>query len=81
MNEGLEFDPHYKPSMNSNHLPMVLCAMSELGANDEVLAEFRDQYATILHKIGESSIPDDWRDAIFGALPEPIDPWLCQDGV
>ena len=46
---GVTFAPCYLPSNNSDHLPMTLCAMSGLGASDDVLRAYRDDYQRILH--------------------------------
>jgi len=69
--DGIKFDPHYLPSMNSDHLPMTLCAMAGLGASTEQLLEFRSDYSKILRSVASDleskSIgleADQWRELI-----------------
>jgi hypothetical protein len=67
--DGIRFDPHYVPSLNSDHLPMTLCAMTGLGASHEQLLAFRADYCSILRPVAshtrESAIKgDEWRSLI-----------------
>ncbi len=62
--DGVRYDPHYLPSMNSDHLPMVLCAMAGLGATDDQLLEFRRDYVTILREVTDAAPIEDWREGI-----------------
>lgn len=51
LDEGIGFDPHYLPSMNSDHLPMTLCAIRGLGGDDAALLAFRAAYRTRLREV------------------------------
>jgi hypothetical protein len=62
LEDGIRFDPHYLPSMNSDHMPMTLCAMSALGADDTGLVRYRDDYAKILRPVSAAGVVKDWRD-------------------
>jgi len=64
LEDGVRFDPHYQPSMNSDHLPMTLCAMSALGADDVTLYTYRDDYSKILQEITPARPLVDWHDGI-----------------
>ena len=64
LDQGLEFDPHYLPSMNSDHLPMTLCAMTRLGASDSSLLAYRDDYSKILRPIEVVSATTDWKTTV-----------------
>ncbi len=74
LEEGIFFDPHYLPSMNSDHLPMTLCAMKGLGANDVQLQDFQGQYRQRLRPVSSNPLSGDWRgavgnpDAYFGMM-------------
>ena len=54
LDEGGEFDPHYLPSYNSDHLPMALIAMSHLGASDESLVDYQRHYRKRLRPVQAS---------------------------
>lgn len=41
--DGIRYDPRYLPSLNSDHMPMTLCASSALGGDDEACIAFRDE--------------------------------------
>ena len=64
LEDGIRFDPHYLPSMNSDHLPMTLCALAGLGAGDGQLLAFRDEYAPRLRPVEPGTDPDDWRAGV-----------------
>ena len=64
LEEGIFFDPHYLPSMNSDHLPMTLCAMKGLGANDVQLQDFQGQYRQRLRPVSSNPLGGDWRSAV-----------------
>ena len=73
LEHGVQYAPHYLPAFNSDHLPMTLCAMSGLGASDQQLMEFREDYATRLHPLEVGERVNHWRDGIgqaaaYGAL-------------
>lgn len=44
LDRGLAFDAEYGPRRLSNHLPMALCALARLGADEARLAAFFDGY-------------------------------------
>ena len=62
--EGVRFDPHYLPSMNSDHLPMTLCAMTALGADEAELARYRNEYSRILRPLAPAGRLDNWQDGV-----------------
>ena len=67
--DGIRFDPHYLPSMNSDHLPMTLCAMAGLGGTEAQLLAFRDEYVKILRPVATATAAGElhegqWRDLI-----------------
>ena len=64
LEQGVRFDPHYLPSMNSNHLPMTLCAMQALGATDSLLQQFEAEYRLHLRKVSSNSLSGGWRGAV-----------------
>jgi hypothetical protein len=64
LNDGVRFDPHYLPSMNSDHMPMTLCAMKGLGAQRSSLLAYRSDYCKILHEIRPQSPLQNWRQGI-----------------
>ncbi|MFT7141452.1 MAG: hypothetical protein ACJAYE_001525 [Candidatus Azotimanducaceae bacterium] len=49
LDAGWQYEPYYLPSYNSDHLPMTLSAMADLGASDEVLIGFHARYCQRLH--------------------------------
>ncbi len=55
LDSGAQFDPHYLPSMNSDHLPMALVALSELGGRDAVLKDFQSRYKKRLRPVVRGS--------------------------
>lgn len=69
--DGLRFNPVYPPSGNSDHLPMTLCAMSGLGATDQQLSAYREDYAKILVEVEPVPPLGDWHEEIGnrGAYP------------
>jgi hypothetical protein len=67
LNDGVRFDPHYLPDLNSDHLPMTLCAMSGLGASTSTLHAFRDSYMLRLRPVEGAPAIENWRDAIGDA--------------
>ncbi len=64
LSEGTAYAPNYLPSMNSDHLPMALCAIEGLGGDAEQLEAFREAYVVRLHKHVAMAAPPDWRDII-----------------
>lgn len=53
LDAGEQFDPLYVPSLNTDHLPMTLVAMSELGASDAALNDFQARYRERLRPVVE----------------------------
>lgn len=64
LEDGTRFDPHYLPSMNSDHMPMTLCAMKGLGAPGDNLLAYRDDYCKILREIPPPAPMETWRQGI-----------------
>ena len=60
--DGTRFSPTYKPSMNSDHLPMALCAIEGLGGDFDALSAYRDGYKERLHELPHESAITHWRD-------------------
>jgi hypothetical protein len=54
LDEGVKFDPVYLPSFNSDHLPMTLTAMANLGASSEILKTYQTRYQTRLRPVQAS---------------------------
>jgi len=59
--DGTRYDPHYLPSMNSNHMPMTLCAISGLGGHFDNLLEFQEEYKKKLHETTPEDPSPSWR--------------------
>jgi hypothetical protein len=53
--DGIQFDPHYLPSMNSDHMPMTICAMAGLGATQEQILDFTVGYSKMLRPVAKST--------------------------
>ncbi len=64
LSDGTRYDPHYLPSMNSDHMPMTLCAISGLGGDDETCNIYQDDYKKILREIRPEAPIRNWRDGI-----------------
>jgi len=64
LEQGIRYDPHYLPDMNSDHLPMTLCAMQGLGANDAQLQQFQDEYRLRLRTVSSNPLSTGWRGAV-----------------
>ena len=62
--DGTRYDPHYLPSMNSDHMPMTLCAIAGLGGDFDTCVAYRDDYKNILHEIPRESPIPNWRQGI-----------------
>ena len=60
LSDGTRYDPHYLPSMNSDHMPMTLCAISGLGGDDETCNIYRDDYRKILREIRAEAPLERW---------------------
>lgn len=60
LREGTRYSPLYKPVYNSDHLPMALAAMQGLGASDDQLVEFRDDYVQRLQLWEPAQATDEW---------------------
>jgi hypothetical protein len=61
---GNHYAPFYRPSLNSDHLPMTLSAMRALGATDVQLDAYRDTYLERLHLWEEGAPVNHWRDGL-----------------
>ncbi len=64
LTRGTRFEPEYKRGL-SNHLPMTLIALAELGADDARLAAFFEQYSAKLEPKRPSQLrlnTSNWRD-------------------
>lgn len=73
LDDGIRYDPHYLPSMNSDHMPMTLCAIVGLGGTIDDCLAYRDDYSRILHEFEPLPAIEDWRaglgdDACYPAL-------------
>lgn len=85
--EDRAFDPEYHGGL-SNHLPMALVALAELGADDARLVEFAARYGKRLQPMRELGEPMPWkswkgglgRPASFGALLGAFDRRLRERG-
>lgn len=51
LEDGIRFDPHYLPSMNSDHMPMTICAMAGLGATHKQILAFTAGYSKLLRPV------------------------------
>lgn len=64
LDTGRRYAPEYTGAL-SNHLPMALVALQRLGADDERLRVFFDDYARRLSLVAQAAAPDtDWRAAL-----------------
>ncbi len=61
LDDGLRFGPRYLPDMNSDHLPMVLCAIQGLGGEPKDMVAFRDAYLPQLQEIVPALPSTNWR--------------------
>jgi len=66
LTDGVRYDPRYLPSLNSDHLPMTLCAMVGLGGDHEFCLSYRNDYISILREIPSVRPLSDWRQGIGG---------------
>jgi hypothetical protein len=62
--DGLRYDPRYLPSLNSDHMPMTLCAITGLGGDLDACLAYRDDYRKILREITQAEPAPDWRAGI-----------------
>lgn len=69
---GLKFQPTYQKGL-TNHLPMTLVALDQMGAEDERLLGFYHQYITQLENVA--------RNDAFLAQAEQIEQRITQDGI
>lgn len=80
LDDGVRFAPHYPPVWNSDHLPMTLSAMFGLGATEEQLKSFRQDYMSRLIPQAETKVPvTHWRTGLGSrrAYPALLD-WFAQ---
>ncbi|XOV87563.1 MAG: questin oxidase family protein [Pseudomonadota bacterium] len=61
LDDGLRFDPRYPPDLNSDHLPMALCAIDGLGGGMADLLAFREGYLPQLREFQAQPPALDWR--------------------
>lgn len=66
--KGRRYAPNYLPSANSDHLPMALCAMFQLGASDEALIAFQQSYTPKLHLNAPASFSWPAQETNFEAM-------------
>ena len=79
LGDGTRYSPRYRPSMNSDHLPMTLCAMAGLGGDFDACVAYRDQYKKILHEIPREDPIRHWRNGIGRRELYPsLLPWFRQ---
>ena len=64
LNDGIRFAPLYEPVMNSDHLPMTLCALRGLGGNDDFLLSYKSEYEARLQTIEPEPALADWRQGL-----------------
>lgn len=86
LKDGVRYAPFYKPSGNSNHLPMTLAAMNALGASQDQLMKFRADYSPRLHEVEQGEQVDRWLDGLgrpdtYGSLVELFSTALSDRGV
>jgi len=62
--DGTRYAPCYRPSMNSDHMPMTLCAIVGLGGDYDALVQYREGYKSILQEIPRVHPIAEWRDGI-----------------
>ncbi len=62
--DGTRYSPCYRPSMNSDHMPMTLCAIAGLGGDLDACVAYRDKYKNILHEIPRENPIRHWRNGI-----------------
>lgn len=61
LTDGTRYSPRYRPSMNSDHLPMTLCAINGLGGDFATCVAYRIDYKTRLHEVAAKEPIRDWR--------------------
>jgi hypothetical protein len=86
LSDGTRFDPHYLPSMNSDHMPMTICAIKGLGGSERTIQEFRDDYSGILRELPKEDILLDWRAGIglgeqYAALLHYFKEQIVENGI
>lgn len=62
--DGIRYDPRYLPSLNSDHLPMTLCAITGLGGTHDFCLSYRKDYIRILREIPSAQPLPDWHQGI-----------------
>lgn len=62
--DGTRYSPWYPPSMNSDHMPMTLCAITGLGGDFEFCVNYREDYKKILQELQPAQAMTDWRRGI-----------------
>lgn len=64
LTDGIRYSPRYLPSLNSDHMPMTLCAITGLGGDLDFCIRFRNDYKKILHEIPQERPLKNWRQGI-----------------
>jgi len=64
LEKGIRYAPHYLPDMNSDHLPMTLCAMQGLGATNAQMQQFQAEYRLRLRTVPSNPLSAGWRGAV-----------------
>lgn len=64
LTDGTRFYPRYLPSLNSDHLPMTLCAIAGLGGDIDTCVTYRNDYKSVLHEVPKELPIVDWRQGI-----------------
>ena len=62
--DGTRYAPRYRPSMNSDHMPMTLCAITGLGGSFATCVAYRDDYKKILHEFPPQDPISNWRQGL-----------------
>ncbi len=69
--DGTRYAPHYLPSGNSDHLPMLLCALVGLGADEDTLSGMREEYTVRLHEFERTEAPGDPQERLGDRMAYP----------
>lgn len=85
LEHGTRYAPLYQPQGNSDHLPMTLCAMAGLGADDEQLEAYSHSYGQRLQLVDNARAVHNWRlakgdMAAYGSLLGLMREKISHDG-
>ena len=64
LTDGIQYDPRYLPSYNSDHLPMSLCALTGLGADFDTCLVYREGYIARLRKVRPGTPVSSWQEGL-----------------